>query len=140
MSYRKQPPLPNNRQMAILIISLAIGTLGWAAFAAYMSLQKRGATRSWFVAFFSLLIAGAGIGVYFGFFFSYLAAPTVRIYSFPVPAAFHVLESYGNGTQQWVDFVTPSPILFAGSNVLIFAFAMVLPLWLASVFRRFPQA
>ena len=126
--------------MAILLIPLGIAALGWAAFAAHRSLQRRGASHGWFVAFFGLMAVGACVGIYFGFFFDYLAAPTVRVYSFPVPAAFHVLESYDDGTQRWVDFITPSPILFAGSNVVIFACTMVLPLWLASVFRRFSSA
>lgn len=126
--------------MAILLIPFAIAAFGWAAFVAYGSLQRRSAPRGWFAAFFALMAVGDCIGVYFGFFFFYLAAPTVRVYSFPIPAAFHVLESYDDGTQQWVDFITPVPILFAGSNVIIFACAMVLPLWLVSVFRRFPSA
>ena len=126
--------------MAILLIPLAIAALGWAAFSAHASLQRRGASRRWFVAYFALMLTGGCLGVYFGFFFDYLAAPTVRVYSFPVPAAFHVLESYDDGTQQWVDFITPTPILFAGSNVIIFACALVLPLWLASVFRRILSA
>ncbi|TWT81710.1 hypothetical protein CA13_31630 [Planctomycetes bacterium CA13] len=126
--------------MAILLIPLAIVALGWAAFAAHGSLQRRGASRGWFAAFFALMAAGACTGVYFGFFFDYLAAPTVRVYSFPVPAAFHILESYDDSTQRWVDFITPAPILFAGSNVIIFSCAMVLPLWLVSAFWRFPSA
>jgi len=126
--------------MVILLIPLAVAALGWAAFAAHGSLARRNAPPRWFVAFFALMFVGACAGVYFGFFFNYLALPTVRVYSFAVASAFIVLESYDDGAKQWVDFITPSPILFAASNVPIFACAMVLPLWLASIFRRFPNA
>lgn len=85
------------------------------------------------------MLTGACVGFYFGFFFDYLAAPTVRVYSFPVPAGFHVLESYADGTQQWIDFITPMPLLFAGSNVLIFGFAFVLPLSIACLFLKIPK-
>lgn len=63
---------------------------------------------------------GGVVGVWSGFFFSYLINPRVRVYGAPVPGAFHILEQH-NGQEQWVDYITPSPVLFAGSNVLMLA-------------------
>lgn len=125
--------------MILLLIPIAVGAFCWLAFAAYKSLIHRNATATWLMAFYLLLVVGASAGVYFGFFFSYSVSPTLRIYSFPVPAAFLVLETYSDGTQSWVDFLPPAHICCAGSNIPIFASFAVLPLWFAGLFRRFPD-
>ena len=124
--------------MLLLLIPIIVGTFIWLAFAAYKSLVRRNATATWLMAFYLLFVVGAGTGIYFGFFFSYFVSPTLRVYSFPVPAAFLVLETSSDGKQNWVDFLPPAHICCAGSNIPIFASIAVLPLWFASLFRRFP--
>ena len=126
--------------MGILLIPLALGLLGWLAYLSYRSLVRRDATKLWFAAFFVLLTMGVALGVYFGFYFNYLASPTLRVYAFPVPAAVLVLETYDDGTQSWVEFITPAPILFAGSNIPLFACASVLPVWCLHTLLRFTRA
>jgi hypothetical protein len=118
--------------MGILLIALVLAALGVLAYAAHRSLRRRGVSHGWRIAYFTALSAGVVAGIYFGFFFRYFASPSVEIVSFPVPAAFFVLEEYPDGESRWTDFITPAPILFAGSNVPIFACLAVLPVWLAN--------
>ena len=94
------------------------------------------ATWPWFATFYSLLMIGLVVGGYFGFYFDYMVASKVRVISFPVPSMFYVLESHEDGTQRWVDFVTPMPLVFAGSNVIIFACVSVLPISLFNLIRQ----
>ena len=122
--------------MAGLLIPLVLGALGWISVVAHRSLCRRRVSRGWHVAFFTAMLAGLVAGVYFGFFFRYFVSKEVEIVSFPVPAVFIVLEKYPDGESQWTDFVTPAPILFAGSNIPIFACLAVLPVWFANTLSR----
>ncbi len=126
--------------MAILLIPIALAVLAGLAFAAYRSLLQRNISRGWYFAFFSAMSLGIVAGIYFGFFFRYYASENLEIVSFPVPAAFFVLEEYPDGETRWIDFVTPAPILFAGSNVPIFACLAVLSVWFVNTLsRKFPM-
>lgn len=115
--------------MAIPLIPIAVAVLAGLAFMAYRSLRRRNVSRGWYIAFFSTMSVGIMAGIYFGFLFRYYASEKLEIVSFPVPSVFLVHEEYQDGESRWVDFVTPAPIIFAGSNVPIFACIAVLPVW-----------
>lgn len=83
-----------------------------------------------------MLLVGAGIGIYLTFFFSYQVHPDAEVHSFLFPLAFLVLERYDDGTERWVDFVTPMPMLVASSNIATVASTMTLPVWLANTLWR----
>jgi hypothetical protein len=53
------------------------------------------------------------------------------VFSFPVPATFFHRE---NG--QWVDFITPAPLLVAVLNAMSVGLFSVLPLFLAWIVRE----
>ncbi len=122
--------------MLIPLIPFTVLVLGMLAYAAYRSFQRRGVSRGWHIAFFAAMLIGIAAGVYFGFFFKYSPRSGFEVYSFPVPAAFLVLEEYGNGESRWTDFITPAPLLFAGANVPIFACLAVIPIWVLNTLSR----
>lgn len=125
--------------MGILVIPIALAFLGWLAVAVHHSLSARNVSRRWMSAFYCALLVGAVAGLYFGFFFDYYVSSRMRIYAFPIPAAFLVLERYDDGTERWTDFITPAPILFAGANIFVFACLSVVPVWIVNTlacFRR----
>ena len=95
-------------------------------YAACNSLRNRGDPAFGWLALGVSMIVGVVLGVWFAFFFDYQSAPGCRVYSFPVPGGFHILEANGDGVQQWVDFVTPAPLLVAVANTVAFVGAMVL--------------
>lgn len=101
--------------------------------AATRSLRKGQKPFVWWLAFHTACIIGLGIGIWFGFSFSYQPSPRVIVYSFPVPGAFHVLETSANGSARWTDFITPAPLLSAIGNAFFFLGLAAAPIWLASV-------
>ncbi len=94
--------------MLIPLIPFSVLILGMLAYAAYRSFQRHRVSRGWHIAFFAAMLIGIAAGVYFGFFFKYSPRSGFEVYSFPVPAAFLVLEEYGNGESRWTDFITPA--------------------------------
>ncbi len=65
----------------------------------------------------------------------YRPSPELRIHGAPVPVvAFH--WEGPPGEEQWIDFITPAPLLFAGSNVVLLALLAGLPVGLVLLFRR----
>jgi hypothetical protein len=52
-----------------------------------------------------------------------------------VPAAFFHWEG-PPGEEQWIDFITPAPLLFAGSNVVILALLAACPVGVVCWLRR----
>ncbi len=78
-----------------------------------------------------IAVFGVILGVCLGFYFSYNPAPEVTLYSFPIPAGWKVLETYKDGSEQWVDFITPVPLMVAAANTcLIFSISIVV-VWLS---------
>ncbi len=122
--------------MLIPLIPLSLLVLSMLAYAAYRTFRQRAVSRGWHVAFFAAVLMGIAAGVYFGFFFKYSPRPGFEIYSFPVPAAFLVLEEYGNGKSQWTDSITPAPLSFARADVPIFAYLAVIPIWVLNTLSR----
>jgi hypothetical protein len=112
--------------IAEMIVAAAV------AFGAFNSLRKRRVVAIWWIAFGLTAVVGMLVGAWFGFHFEYHLSPRVVVYSFPVPGAFHVLESNDDGIKQWVDFVTPAPMLSAVANSIFFPCMLVTLVWLTN--------
>jgi hypothetical protein len=106
--------------MGCLLIPVALVALALANVVTVRSLRRRQAGAGWWVALAIAWLAGAAVGLWGGFFFEYQPSPRLRVFGAPVPAAFFHWEG-PPGEEQWVDFITPAPLLFAGSNVPIMA-------------------
>jgi hypothetical protein len=112
-----------------LIITVLIALLMWADIAIVRLLRRRCAGLRWWVALSVAWLAGAGLGVWGGFFFEYRPLPELRVIGAPVPVAFFRKEG-PPGQEQWVDFITPAPLLFAASNIPILALLIACPIGL----------
>ena len=88
--------------------------------------RRRRAGRGWWCLLAVAWLAGAGLGVWGGFFFEYRPTPVLRVFGAPVPGAFLHWEG-PPGEEQWVDFITPAPLLFAGSNIVILGLLAGIP-------------
>jgi hypothetical protein len=106
----------------MILVYITIVLLLWANVAAVVSFRRRRASGRWWTAMWFAWILGGAIGVYGGFFFEYQPTETLRVFGAPVPAVFLHLEGPPDN-QQWVDYITPAPLLFAGSNIIILAMA-----------------
>ncbi len=122
--------------MGPIIIIVALALLGWLSVVAVRSLRVRGIGWPWWSALGICLAAGFALGVWFGFFFEYQPSPRLRILGCPVPVVAFALEKSADGEEHWTDFVTPAPLLFAASNVLLFSFVSIYPVWLANTLWR----
>jgi hypothetical protein len=124
--------------MACLLIVVITWLLVWANMATVSTLNRRHAKAGWWLIFAVAWAAGAGIGVWSGFFLEYQATPTLRVFGFPISAAFFHYEG-PPGQEKWIDFIMPAPILFAGSNIFILGMIAACPVglafWLWSVHR-----
>ena len=115
---------------------LAALVLGALAYLAFRSLRGRGVSFRWHLSFLLAMCVGVAVGVYFGVFFSYFASPSVEVYSFPIPVGIMVLEEIPDGNSQWVDYVTRTPMIVAGCNILVFACLAGFPIWIANTAWR----
>jgi hypothetical protein len=106
--------------MACLLIPVVLALLAAGNVAIVRLFRLRQAGPGWWTALAVAWLFGAALGTWGGFFFEYWASPRLRVVGAPVPAAVWHLEGRP-GDEQWVDFVTPAPLLFAGSNVPILA-------------------
>jgi hypothetical protein len=84
---------------------------------------------AWWSGFAVLTGSGLAAGKWLAFDFEYQVSPRIRFASFPIPLALFHLE---NG--QWVDYITPPPIMYSGlvANVLAPVGVALLPLLLLS--------
>lgn len=121
--------------MGFLLILLVVALLAYVNVVTVRSLRRRRAGPSWWAVLVSAWASGAALGVWGGFFFEYQPLPDLRVVGAPIPAAFFHWEG-PPGEEQWVDFITPAPLLFASSNVVIIALLAACPVGLASRFRR----
>jgi hypothetical protein len=113
---------------------LALGLFALAASAAFLTARMLRAGRAgpgWWAALAALLAAGTAAGVWCGVFCEYQVSDRLRAFSFPVPAGFFHLED-----GLWMDYVTAAPAVVACCNVGVIAFASVLPLTGAYLWRR----
>ena len=106
--------------MEFLLIVVLLALLTLANTAVVRMLRRRQAGVGWWVALSAAWLAGAALGVWSGFFFEYRASPRLRVIGAPVPAAFFHWEG-PPGEEQWVDYITPVPLLSVASNVAILA-------------------
>jgi hypothetical protein len=120
--------------MGCLLIPIVIALLAWANVAIVRLLHRRHGGLVWWVALSIAWLAGAALGVWGGFFFEYQPSPRLRVFGAPVPAAFFHWEG-PPGEEQWVDFITPVPLLIAGSNVVILALLAACPVGLVGWLR-----
>jgi len=118
--------------MACLLIPVVVAFLAWANFATVRMFQARAAGPGWWAMVSLLWAGGVALGIWGGFFFEYQPSSRLRVIGAPVPGAFFHLEG-PPGEEQWVDFITPEPLLFAGSNVLLMPLLLASPIGL--VFR-----
>ena len=123
--------------MGPIILTAVLALLGWLAFLAVRSLKRRGVRPTWYVALVGCLIIGFALGIWFGFYFEYRPSPRLRVVGCPVPVVCFALEKYADGQEYWTDYVPPAPLLFAMSNVLLFSFVSVYPVWLVNTLWRF---
>jgi hypothetical protein len=115
--------------MGCLLIPVLVGLLALANVATVRLLRRQQAGAGWWVGLGIAWLAGAALGIWSGFFFEYQPSPRLRVFGAPVPAAFFHWEG-PPGEEQWIDFITPEPLLFAGSNVPILALLVASPLGL----------
>ncbi len=106
--------------MGCLLIPVLVGLLALANVVTVRLFRRREAGVGWWIALSLAWLAGAALGVWGGFFLEYQPSPRLRVFGAPVPAAFFHWEG-PPGEEQWVDFITPVLLLFAGSNVPIMA-------------------
>jgi hypothetical protein len=116
--------------MGCLLIPVLIALLGWANAAIVRLFQRWHAGPVWWAALLIAWLAGALLGVWSGFFFEYQPSPRLRVAGAPVPGAFFHWEG-PPGEEQWSDYITPAPLLFAGSNILILAMLAAVPVGVA---------
>jgi hypothetical protein len=118
-----------------LLIFAAVVLLAFADAGIVRLFRRRQAGRGWWCALAVAWLIGAGLGVRGGFFYEYRPSPVLRVIGAPVPGAFLYWEG-PPGEEQWVDFITPAPVLFAGSNIAILALLAGLPVGLVFLLRR----
>jgi hypothetical protein len=125
---------------AILILCGLLALLAYGNVVIVRSLRRRRAGTSWWAALIIAWAVGAAMGGYGGFFFEYRPLPDLRVFGAPIPAAFFHREG-PPGQEAWIDFVTPVPILFAGSNVGILGLLAAFPIGMMSwLVNRRPSA
>ena len=106
--------------MGVVLIVSVVALLAYGNVAAVRSFLTRRAGSTWWGVLAAAWSAGAALGVWSGFYFEYRPEPTLRVFGAPIPAAFLHWEGTP-GQEQWVDFITQAPLLFAGSNIVILA-------------------
>ncbi|HXG12143.1 MAG TPA: hypothetical protein VNK04_20480 [Gemmataceae bacterium] len=112
--------------MGCLLIPAVIVLLAWANGVIVRLFQRRHAGPAWWTILSIAWLSGAVVGVWGGFFFEYQPSPRLRVLGAPVPAAFLRWEG-PPGEERWIDFITPDPLLFAGSNAVILALLAACP-------------
>ena len=121
--------------MGFLLIFAAVALLAYFNVAIIRLFRRRRAGPYWWSLLIVAWAIGMGLGVKGGFFLEYRPLPQLRVFGAPIPAAFFHLEG-PHGDEQWVDFITPAPLLFAGSNIVIVGLLGACPVGLVFWFRR----
>jgi hypothetical protein len=115
--------------MACCLIPIVIALLAYSNLLIVQLFNRRKAGKSWWNALALAWLAGAGLGVWSGFFFEYQPSPKLKFLGFPVPVVVFQLEG-PPGDEDWVDF--PGSPLFALSDILIMA--LLVPWWIGTLF------
>src|ERR1700722_3102841 len=79
---------PSDGPMGVLLIPAVIALLVWANIVIVRLFLQRHAAPVWWMTLSVAWLAGAGLGVWGGFFFEYQPSPRLRVFGAPVPAAF----------------------------------------------------
>lgn len=117
--------------MAVLFALAELGIAASVVFFACKSFRQSKVGGGWWLMLGTTAIAAGTVGAWIGFNFSYRPSSQLVVYSFPVPGAFHALETYDDGTQQWVVFVTPAPLLIALANACLLTSIPIAMVWQA---------
>ena len=121
--------------MPCLIVPVLIALLAYGNYVVLQVFCRRSAGGAWWIVWTCACLAGAGLGYWSGFYFEYQLSPSLRVCGFPVPGAFFHWEG-PLGEERWIDFITPAPVLYSGSNVpllgLLAGQVVGLPFWLWS--------
>jgi hypothetical protein len=121
--------------MGFLLLAVVVSLLACVNVAVFRSFWGHRVGSVWWGVLIAAWGAGAVLGVWGGFCFEYQPLNELRVAGAPIPAAFFHWEG-PRGEEKWVDFLTPAPLLFAGSNVFIVALLAGCPVWLAFWLRR----
>lgn len=123
--------------MCCLLTWAVVGLSTWVDVLAVRALLKHRAGPLWWAGLAVLVAVGSGVGVWCGFFCKYRFSDKLRVFSFPMPAAFFRWED-----GDWVDYVTPSPygIAIALLNVVSITLVSVLPLSATFLLRKKEEA
>ena len=115
--------------MGFVIVNAVLALGLWCIFLTSRRLLRAHANRAWWCTFAALSVAGLAAGCWLAFNFEYQVSARTRCASFPLPLAFFRLED-----GQWVDFVTPTYVMYPGlaANVVAIVAMALLPLWFAS--------
>jgi hypothetical protein len=115
----------------LFIYVVAVVLVAWVDFIAIRKLSRRRAGPLWWTAVGVLFLLGVAVGIWCAFYCEYHVSDRLRVISFPVPAAYFLLED-----GQWVDYVTAVPILIVLLNVVSVAAVTVLPASAVCLMRR----
>ena len=116
--------------IAIVVFALLV-VMVWVDVSAWRVMSAANDSFSGRFLYVGLGLAGLAIGIWCGFYLEYQVSPTLRFFSFPIPVAVFHLEG-----GQWVDFVTPMPIVLALLDVAFVTVFFPFPLSLKAVLRR----
>jgi hypothetical protein len=118
------------RTMGCLLVYGVVALAAWADFIALRTLARRRAGPFWWAAVAVLLSAGVAAGVWCSCG-EYQVSNRVRVCGFPVPVVTFILED-----GDWVDYVSPAPLLAAVLNAASVAVLSLLPVSAACFLRR----
>jgi hypothetical protein len=117
--------------MGCLLWAVVILLLTWADYCTVRSLYLNCRGPGWWAIFIALFSVGIGLGIWCGFYAEYQLSERTKVFGFPLMVGVFVKE---NG--EWVDYVSPAPLLVALLDVLIVALVSVLPLSAACLMQR----
>ena len=121
--------------MGFLLILPLVALLAFANVISVRSFLAWRAGPPWWGALAVAWVVGTAVGVWSGFYFEYRPSPELRVFGAPIPTGCLHWEG-PPGQEQWVDFITPAPLVFAGSNVVILALLAACTVGLVFWLRR----
>jgi hypothetical protein len=121
--------------MFVLFVLGVVSLLAYLNLLIIRSFRRRSVGPGWWTMLIIAWAAGSALGFVGGFFFEYQPSPHLRVAGAPVPGAFFRWEG-PPGEEQWVDYITPAPLLCAGSNVAIIGLLAACPIGLAFWLQR----
>jgi hypothetical protein len=123
--------VPNWEQMVAYVLTIVLFTaVAWCSYLVIRMLRRRRAGFRWWVALAIASLFGAILGIWCGLEFEYRPSQTVRVLGFPMPIAVFHLEG-GGADEQWIDFVSPFPVVNAIGNAFFILFLSAIPVGLA---------